>query len=72
LIVKRACTCNDAKKSVDGIKKDAVRKQKELKQVHKGQLTLLARDHGEAIKMTKTKAKADVKVVIEKGDQRLD
>jgi len=39
------------------LKKEAVLKQKEIVQVHKGQLALLARDHGEAIKMPKTKAK---------------
>ena len=54
------------------LKKEAVLKQKEIVQIHKGQLELLARDHGEAIKMTKTKAKADVKVAIEKGGHRLD
>ena len=39
---------------------------------HNEQLTLIARDHREAIKKAQMKAKANVKVVVEQGDLRLE
>ena len=42
----------DTKKSVDSTKKETVLKQQELELVHKGQLALRVRDHGEAITLT--------------------
>ena len=62
----------DAKKSVKDAKEEATQNQRELKQVYKGQVALIAIYHGEATKISKTKAKADVNVVMEQGDLRLE
>ena len=62
----------DAKRRVEDAKQAAAIDKREQEYEHKEQLALIARDHGEAIKKAQIKAKANVKVVVEQGDLRLE